>query len=320
MKTTNYLKILFLSLSSFWACQNPSNQTSATASEQATSSMEVDSSEPFPSELVDFVPISENPIFTGSGDGHWDEHIRERGFILKEGDLYRMWYTGFKSERQSLQLGYATSTDGISWTRYEGNSIFDESWTEDMMVLKVNGTYQMFAEGKGDIAHRMSSADGIHWTDHGSLDIRQVNGDPLSEGPYGTPTVWYENDLWYLFYERGDLGIWLATSTDLQTWTNVQDPPVIEMGPTTYDLYGLAVNQIVKHKGWYYAYFHGTPDEDWSTWSTNVAASKDLIHWTKYPNNPLVQGNKSSGIVVPDGDAFRLYTMHDKVELHYNKK
>ena len=274
---------------------------------------------PFPTELIDFVPVAENPIFTGGVEGEWDERIRERGYILKEGEIYRMWYTGFETEAQSLSLGYATSSDGITWTRYSNNPIFNQSWTEDMMVLKIDGTYHMFAEGRNDIAHRLSSSDGIHWNDHGSLDIRMSDGSPLSEGPYGTPTAWFENDTWHLFYERGDLGIWLATSKDLKVWTNVQDDPVITMGPEVYDKYGLAVNQIVKYKGWYYAYYHGTAFEDWHEWTTNVAVSKDLIHWKKYPQNPIMEENKSSGILVHDGEQFRLYTMHAKVDVHFPK-
>ncbi|MEO9892972.1 hypothetical protein [Aurantibacter sp.] len=272
---------------------------------------------PFPEELVKFETYTENPVFKGTGETTWDQNIRERGYILKEDEIYHMWYTGVNSENEPLALGYATSTDGISWKRYSDKPIFNDSWTEDMMVIKVDDTYQMFAEGKGDIAHRLSSKNRINWEDHGSLDIRTTNGDPLSEGAYGTPTVWRENNLWYLFYERGDLGIWLATSEDLNIWTNVQDDPVIAMGPENYDQYGVAVNQIIKYKGWYYAYYHSTAFKDWHEWSTNVAASKDLIHWTKYDENPIMGENKSSGILVPDGDKFRLYTMHDKVELHY---
>jgi beta-1,2-mannobiose phosphorylase / 1,2-beta-oligomannan phosphorylase len=273
----------------------------------------------FPAELIDFSDYPDNPIFTGTGQNTWDEHIRERGYILKEDSIYKMWYTGFQTENKTLSLGYATSADGINWDRHPGNPVFDGSWTEDMMVIKVDGVYQMFAEGRGDIAHRLSSPDGIHWTDHGSLDIRQMSGEPLSEGPYGTPTVWLENDVWHLFYERNDLGIWLATSKDMHVWTNVQDEPVIEMGPEVYDKYGLAVNQIVKHNGTYYAYYHGTAFEDWHEWSTNVAASKDLVHWTKYEGNPIMGENRSSGILVPDGSKFRLYTMHDKVEVFFPK-
>ncbi|MFO0970450.1 MAG: membrane dipeptidase, partial [Gemmataceae bacterium] len=53
-------------------------------------------------------------------------------------------------------------------------------------------------------------------------------------------------------------------------------------------------------------------------WATGVATSTDLIHWEKYPGNPLqpIEENKSSGIVVHDGKAFRFYTMHPEVYLH----
>lgn len=293
--------------------RSKSEKTNSDATENSISDVVTP---PFPEELIRFKTISENPVFEGTGENTWDQKIRERGYILKEDGTYHMWYTGLQPGGSALALGYATSPDGITWTRYADNPIFDESWTEDMIVLKVDGTYHMFAEGKGDIAHRLTSEDRIHWVDHGTLDIRTSDGAPLSEGPYGTPTVWRENNTWYLFYERNDLGIWLATSKDLRVWTNVQDDPVITMGPETYDQYGVAVNQIVKHKGWYYAYYHGTAFEDWHDWSTNVAASKDLVHWEKYGQNPIMGENRSSGILVPDGEMFRLYTMHDKVEVH----
>ena len=89
----------------------------------------------------------------------------------------------------------------------------------------------MFSEGKGDTAHMFISTDRIHWAEQGNLDIRGTNGHSISKGPYGTPAVLKENGVWYLFYERNDLGVWLATSKDLKVWTNVQDEPVLHMGP-----------------------------------------------------------------------------------------
>ena len=272
----------------------------------------------FPEEVVKFYASSKNPLFSGTGAQTWDEHIRERGFILREDSMYHLWYTGFRdSVGATLYLGYATSTDGIIFNRYAQNPIFAESWVEDMMVVRVDSLYYMFAEGKNDIAHWMTSKDRIHWSDHGSLDIRYMTGEKLSAGAYGTPTAWHENNLWYLFYERNDEGIWLATSSDLQKWTNVQDEPVIRKGPEAYDKFGVALNQIVKHEGLYYGFYHGTAFEDWHEWSTNVAASQDLIHWTKYPANPIMGDNKSSGILVNDGLGYRLYTMHPQVAVHF---
>lgn len=273
--------------------------------------------EKFPPQLVDFVPFEHNPVFAGAGPGNWDVKIRERGWILREGNLYRLWYTGYNGEKTGIkQLGYATSEDGIHWKRYQGNPIYREHWVEDMMVLRDGDVYYMVAEGKGDVAQMLTSADGIHWTREGSLDVRTTNGKPLSKGPYGTPTLWLENDVWYLFYERGDQGVWLATSKDRKVWTNVSDEPVLARGPELYDRYAVALNQIVKHEGRYYAYYHGADTPEWRKWSTSVATSEDLIHWEKYLKNPILEDNKSSGILVNDGRRFRLYTMHDQVQLH----
>jgi beta-xylosidase len=168
------------------------------------------------------------------------------------------------------------------------------------------------------------SKNGLDWERVGLLDIRLKNGQPIYDGPYGTPTAWKENDDWYLFYERMDQGIWLAKSKDLKVWTNVQDEPVMSPGPAEYDKDLVALNQIIRHKGRYYAYYHGSAKSGPKAklWSTAIATSTDLLHWEKYAQNPLLptEQNKSSGIVIPDGDKFRLYTMHAKVDLHLQEK
>ncbi|MBX3438131.1 MAG: glycosylase [Planctomycetaceae bacterium] len=267
-----------------------------------------------------FIADSANPVFKAAGEGAWDAAIRERGWILKEGDQWRMWYTGYDGTREGQKkLGLATSSDGVTWTRHPDNPLYDDDWVEDMQVVLHDGSYLMFAEGAGDIAQLLTSDDGVKWTRVGPLDVRQTSGEPLTPGPYGTPTAYFENGTWYLFYERGDAGIWLATSTDLKTFTNVQDAPVLALGPDEYDRVMIALNQIVKQGETYYALYHGTgTPQAPRLWATCVATSTDLVHWTKSPTNPLfpIAENKSSGILVHDGSAWRLYTMHGQVDLH----
>lgn len=279
-----------------------------------------DPSSKFPAELVQFVPYRGNPVFQ-CAKGQWDARIRERGWIMREDGIYKLWYTGYDGTAEGLrQLGYATSKDGITWTRHPRNPLLTDVWVEDMMIVKHAGKYHMFAEGRHDRAHQLVSTNGIDWTPLGKLDIRLKNGQPINDGPYGTPTAWLENDVWHLFYERDDLGVWLATSRDLKVWRNVQDEPVLTPGPGAYDKDLIALNQIIKHKGRYYAYYHGMAKSGpmKGKWSTAVATSTDLRQWEKYPGNPLLPtlANKSSGIAVPDGDRFRLYTMHPEVNLH----
>ena len=274
----------------------------------------------FPAEMVSFEPHPMNPIFSGTGTDTWDRKIRERGYILRERDQYHLWYTGYNEGESGMKLlGYATSTDGIEWARHPQNPLCRDDWVEDMCVVKHQGLYYMFAEGRDDVAHMLTSNDRINWVDQGSLDIRYLDGRPLSPGPYGTPTVWIEGDTWYLFYERNDEGVWLASSSDHRTWVNVQDDPVLSRGPESYDRQAVALNQIVRHEGKYFAYYHASAHQPWRDWSTNVAVSDDLVHWQKYSENPIVAGDKSSGIVVRDGSRYRLYTMHPDVRAYFPK-
>jgi predicted GH43/DUF377 family glycosyl hydrolase len=286
----------------------------------ACSSKEKEADDAFPQELVNFKASPDNPLFAGTGDSlTWDEKIRERGYILREDSTYFMWYTGYrKSTGDSIKsLGLATSTDGIKWTRFAKNPIYSSIWVEDMCVVKSDSMYYMFAESRGDTAHLLTSSDKIFWKDSGALDVRLRNGKPIEKGPFGTPAVWKENGIWYLFYERNDAAVWLATSKDMKVWTNVLDEPVLDSGPEKYDQFAVAVNQIIKYNGRYYAYYHASAFKDWREWSMNVAISEDLIHWKKYQNNPIIGDDKSSGIVVNDGKQYRLYTMHPEVNVYF---
>lgn len=278
----------------------------------------------FPDELTTFSPNAANPVFTAQGDGHWDVKIRERGWILfdKEAEdgtpAWRMWYTGYDGTREGQKkLGLATSSDGVKWTAHPGNPIYDDAWVEDMMIVPHDGTLYMFAEGKGDQSHLLKSKDGIAWQRVGVLDVRKANGEPIEPGPFGTPVAHHEGGVWYLFYERRDAGIWLATSRDMKVWTNVSGDPVMVPGPDAFDVDLIAMNQLFKYKGRYYASIHGSKAGS-KLWANGIAVSDDLRNWQKYSGNPLrpISENKSSGLFIHDGKQFRFYTMHDRVHVH----
>jgi hypothetical protein len=274
----------------------------------------------FPPELVNWLPRSENPIFTAEGPGHWDVKIRERGWILHDGDVYQLWFTGYDGTKQGIKLlGYATSHDGIHWTRSRKNPIYRDHWVEDMCVVHRGNEYFMFAEGAHDNhAELLTSLNGEQWNWEGELDVRLADGKRPARKPCGTPSVWVENDEWYLLYEWLDKGVWLARSKGPvpRTWTNVRDEPVLTPGPAAYDKDMIAGDQVIKYRGAYFAFYHGSGSGAAvpRTWNTDVARSTDLVHWSKYPRNPVVPGDRSSGIVVPAGHGFRLYTMHDRVD------
>ncbi|MFO0961121.1 MAG: glycosylase [Isosphaeraceae bacterium] len=275
--------------------------------------------EPFPNDLVRWAPATPTPVFTGAGGDAWDRKIRERGWILVEDGAYHLWYTGYNDDLSPNRfLGHATSADGEHWVRDPANPLVKDSWIEDMCIVKHGGRYWMFAEGKNDVAHLLTSADGRKWAEQGPLDIRKKDGTPISEGPRGTPTAWVEGSTWYLLYERGDQAIWLARSDDARRWTHVQDEPVLACGPATYDRAAVAVNQVFRRGEYLYILYHANSERPWKEWTTCIARSRDKIHWEKFPGNPILANNCSSGILVEGPCGARLYTMHPEVRVFRN--
>ncbi len=274
----------------------------------------------FPLELVNFSIGQDEAVFSAGPTGSWDSALRERGWIERDESGWHLWYTGYDGTPSGIRrVGYATSEDGVHWARPFDRPLIEDLWVEDMTVVRHGSAWYMFAEGWEDRAQLLISVDRIHWQRIGPLDIRKVNGTPIEPGAFGTPTVWIEGEIWYLFYEHSDQGVWLATSRDLAVWTNVADEPVLTIGPGGYDSRMIALNQIIKHEDRYFAYYHGSGSPmSPRLWSPSIATSEDLIHWTKYTHNPLLlpEANKSSGMLIQFEDEFRLYTMHRQVEIH----
>jgi hypothetical protein len=283
-----------------------------------------------PRELVAFGPPSAEPLFAGGGADAWDRDLRERGWILRHRGCWHLWYTGSNPDRDPVRrLGHATSGDGLNWTRFAG-PLLPGRWVEDVCVARVGGpdgsgaeTFRMVAEGEHDIAHLLASRDLLSWRPCGSLDIRLASGVAIPDGPRGTPTLWFDRGLWHLYYERRDEGVWLATSRDCRTFTNVSDEPVLGCGPDVYDRHGIAIDQIVRFDGRWYAYYHASPDPARQTWQTCLAASDDLIRWEKWAGNPVMpvdpaHPKRSSATLIHDGERLRLYTTHPDVRVRFS--
>jgi hypothetical protein len=126
-----------------------------------------------------------NPIVT-PGPGAWDGQSVRVPMVWKEGLTdYRMIYTGAGSG--GLQIGYATSTDGIHWTKSASNPVFnDPTWahgaTENWGVMKVGSQYLMWYS---DFGMRQSgiavSTDLVTWAPYQAGPIFASSGVPSDD-------------------------------------------------------------------------------------------------------------------------------------------
>jgi len=90
--------------------------------------------------------------------GDWDYNYASRATVWREGPGdYRMWYSAGPWEMRQ-GVGYATSPDGLTWTRDAGNPIFHktdtgypwrQNWCYTPMVLRAGNLWLMWYSGEG---------------------------------------------------------------------------------------------------------------------------------------------------------------------------
>lgn len=106
--------------------------------------------------------------YTESTDGiHWnsdsmvciapekmEDYTVGRPWVIKEADIYKMWYSIRSTAKISYRIGYAESFDGINWQRKDeevGIHVSDNGWDSEMIcypcVVDVRGKRYMFYNG-----------------------------------------------------------------------------------------------------------------------------------------------------------------------------
>jgi len=61
-------------------------------------------------------------VFDTGKTGSWDEVRVIQPTVIKAGRIYEMWYAGQSRADNKFRIGYATSSDGITWNRMEHNN------------------------------------------------------------------------------------------------------------------------------------------------------------------------------------------------------
>ena len=142
----------------------------------------------------------------------WEKHALMCPNVMWDGAKYRMWYSGGEQYEPNA-IGYTTSLDGITWTKYQGNPIFQAdknvTWeqhkTAACHVVKTGGKYVMFYIGFQNEDYAQigiaASDDGINnWRRHPENPIiAPTPGNWDAEACY-KPYVIFDGEKWILWY------------------------------------------------------------------------------------------------------------------------
>ena len=164
-----------------------------------------------------------------------------------EGSTWKVWYTGWNGQTETtgpgtcrkvnFRIGYATSPDGIRWTKVVGTSDggavlglgnpgdLDAKGVAHPYVLKIGGTYHLWYEGYDGTTWRLfraTSADGQAWNkqgivlspgDGGSRDQLGLR-NPLVLSRKGKYELWYQGQS----ASAPNFHVMRATSSDALSW------------------------------------------------------------------------------------------------------
>ncbi len=214
--------------------------------------------------------VNEQPIFTGQFPLVGDPSI------IKDGDIYRMYYTGFDAYRtpQGPEICQATSLDGLTWTnvpirdKIAGRMLFADSnpWSdahETCFALKHNDSYYLYFIGyqdKGGFFNSSPIGLGLAVSQDGETFVAPMNNPIMESTPSGfdrdafsSPSITQFQDsllMIYTGYCYSDCGsgvsqLLAATSIDGVEWEK-REKPIIEASEIPWASRGVAESEIVQ--------------------------------------------------------------------------
>ena len=243
-------------------------------------------------------------------------------WVIKEGDLYKMWYTcgGLNYPADTLLRSrqcYATSPDGINWTKYSGNPVLDVSYTGDWDSLGVetatvitdisapeNERYKMWYAGQYYNSYRYdigyaTSPDGMNWTKYGSPVLQVGAASEWDNGFLEGPSVIKDGSvykMWYCGYDAtvdvsgtdGQANIGYASSTDGINWTKHINNPVVTVDLGSWDAVYVQDPHVIKDGDTYFMWYGGNEVDGYGQ-QVGFATSQDGITWFKSELNPVLE-------------------------------
>jgi len=270
---------------------------------------------------ADWIKYPGNPVLELGASGEWDDGHVKYPMVIKTGSLYEMWYTGGHVGPYSgnNKIGYANSTDGIHWNKYDGNPVvgtgsgWDSYYVYGSSVIKDGETYKMWYSGyAGGVVAEIgyaTSPDGIQWTKHGSPVLPRGSYGKWDSRYVENPTVIKDGLIYKMWYVGNDGSgglIGYASSLDGIQWTKYPNPV----------LQGSACRpKVIKDDSVYRMYYRGN-HAIYGNYRACYATSTDGINWEIYSDNPILELGEPGtwddygtdhAMVIKDGTTYEMW-------------
>ncbi len=283
-----------------------------------------------------WMPHPDNPVMVPGEAGAWDDAVISEAKVVWHDGMFHMWYAGRWRDPQGrktpMDLGYATSPDGVHWSKYRANPVLqrgplgstDENLVSAPSVVYDGELWRMWYSAvnfKGDWSiHYATSTDGVNWLKSAQNPLMQETHDQRWDAVYiAEPFVLWNGRGWQMWYNgasaQSDTLLGYAESADGLTWKRLPgNRPVLNIASTgQWDDFSVARASVMFDGERYQMWYEG---HDGTTWRIGYATSPNGISWERGPHNPVIDlgpaGAWDSKVasepnVIFDGQLYRMY-------------
>lgn len=257
-----------------------------------------------------WAPCRDNPVLRPGAAGEWDAGALGSMSVLKVGDLFHLYYEAWgvrensNTDYNSIQIGHATSRDGVHWTKDPANPVvpkgagdaFDRDGTWDPFVLYEDGVFKMWygggMDGHCDWGYAVST-DGVHFEKRGQISrLGNVEDDHVvHDKAAGRYYMYY----WNRAHEP--MGLFRAESTN-ETGFDFEHAQSIRIAGLKYPAMYKFTHVLREEDRWlmYFAEFVRPGCKD--CW-TGYATSTDGLNW-QVRNRRLLKGQDGEILSLAD--------------------
>jgi hypothetical protein len=222
--------------------------------------------------------------------------------VIKDGNTFKIWYTGTTNvSGLNDGIGYATSTDGVNWTRVNGP-------LAGGAVLRASGQANTFDRDEAYVPYVIK-------------DVASAEA-PCSGIPNGSVCyrMWYEGANTTGGYK---FLIGYAVSPDGVNWARVPGSAagqeVLSNSASGFDNSSVGIAVVVKEGAFFRMWYEAKDFSD--NFTIGHVVSTDGINWVRpNPNAAVFTGANDPGTLAPDniwnhavlkeGNAYRLWYVH----------
>ncbi|HEX2986318.1 MAG TPA: hypothetical protein VHO71_05825 [Caproiciproducens sp.] len=208
------------------------------------------------------------PVLTGSGKpDSFDCNAVDSPFVFYHNGKFQMMYIGF--DGKGYQTALAQSEDLLNW---EFKAVIlpkleNGAWNS----MNTSGNWLLKESNNLHDLPTLKKLDGKYWMTYHAYPEQGYEAGAASIG-----LAWCEDD-------------------DLLEWHRMDSPILTCDNAQPWDKGGLYKSCLIENDGSYYLFYNAknTTYDKWME-QTGVAVSKDLMHWERYPENPVIKTTPQS--------------------------